>query len=85
MVKPIRFLGEGAINAAPCDQIDAAWEYAQEGGRAGKGAVIVEGFVEFDYEITLLTVRHAQGTLFVRRSGMCKWMGIIGNPGSRSP
>ena len=39
-------------------------QYAQEGGRAGKGKVIVEGFVEFDYEITLLTVRHAGGTSF---------------------
>lgn len=41
-----------------------AWRYAQEGGRAGQGRVIVEGFVDFDYEITLLTVRHADGTDF---------------------
>lgn len=41
-----------------------AWEYAQSGGRAGKGRVIVEGFVDFDYEITLLTVRHRDGTSF---------------------
>ena len=41
-----------------------AWQYAQEGGRAGKGKVIVEGFVDFDYEITMLTVRHASGTAF---------------------
>lgn len=41
-----------------------AWRYAQEGGRAGQGRVIVEGFVDFDYEITLLTVRHAGGTDF---------------------
>jgi phosphoribosylglycinamide formyltransferase 2 len=39
-------------------EIDAAWTYAQEGGRAGAGRVIVEGFVDFDYEITLLTIRH---------------------------
>jgi phosphoribosylglycinamide formyltransferase 2 len=41
-----------------------SWNYAQEGGRAGKGKVIVEGFVDFDYEITMLTVRHASGTAF---------------------
>ncbi len=41
-----------------------AWDYAQEGGRAGKGRVIIEGFIDFDYEITLLTVRHIGGTTF---------------------
>ena len=46
------------------DDVDAAWEYAQTGGRAGAGRVIVEGFIDFDYEITLLTVRHAGGTDF---------------------
>ena len=44
--------------------LQAAWDYAQAGGRAGKGRVIVEGFIDFDYEITLLTVRHAGGTSF---------------------
>lgn len=44
--------------------LQGAWDYAQEGGRAGKGRVIVEGFIDFDYEITLLTVRHAGGTTF---------------------
>ncbi len=44
--------------------IDASWKYAQEGGRTGAGRVIVEGFVDFDYEITLLTVRHVGGTSF---------------------
>ncbi|MEM1113341.1 MAG: formate-dependent phosphoribosylglycinamide formyltransferase [Pseudomonadota bacterium] len=43
------------------DDLQPAWDYAQEGGRAGKGRVIVEGFVDFDYEITLLTVRHSDG------------------------
>ena len=43
---------------------DHAWDYAQQGGRAGQGRVIVEGFIDFDFEITLLTVRHASGTLF---------------------
>ncbi|RIA32046.1 formate-dependent phosphoribosylglycinamide formyltransferase [Ectopseudomonas oleovorans] len=44
--------------------LQKSWDYAQEGGRAGKGRVIVEGFIDFDYEITLLTVRHASGTSF---------------------
>jgi phosphoribosylglycinamide formyltransferase 2 len=44
--------------------IESAWSYAQAGGRAGKGRVIVEGFIDFDYEITLLTVCHASGTTF---------------------
>ena len=44
--------------------LQRAWDYAQEGGRAGKGRVIVEGFIDFDYEITLLTVRHVGGTSF---------------------
>jgi len=44
--------------------IEVSWNYAQAGGRAGKGKVIVEGFVDFDYEITLLTVRHVDGTSF---------------------
>ncbi|MEW5009875.1 MAG: ATP-grasp domain-containing protein [Cycloclasticus sp.] len=44
--------------------IAPAWLYAQEGGRAGAGKVIVEGFVDFDYEITLLTIRHSGGTSF---------------------
>jgi phosphoribosylglycinamide formyltransferase 2 len=43
---------------------ETSWNYAQEGGRAGKGKVIIEGFVDFDYEITLLTVRHVDGTSF---------------------
>jgi phosphoribosylglycinamide formyltransferase 2 len=46
------------------DAIKEAWNYAQKGGRADKGSVIVEGFIDFDYEITLLTVRHHRGTSF---------------------
>ena len=49
--------------------IEKSWQYAQEGGRAGKGKVIVEGFVDFDYEITMLTVRHAGGTSFCEPIG----------------
>ncbi|MFQ5519064.1 MAG: formate-dependent phosphoribosylglycinamide formyltransferase, partial [Mariprofundus sp.] len=50
-------------------EIQPAWEYAQQGGRAGKGKVIVEGFVDFDYEITLLTIRHRDGTSFCEPIG----------------
>ena len=50
-------------------EIDSAWHISQEGGRAGGGKVIVEGFVNFDYEITLLTVRHCGGTTFLKPIG----------------
>ena len=65
VVKPVMSSsGKGqSLVRTPAD-VDAAWEYAQTGGRAGAGRVIVEGFVDFDYEITLLTVRHAGGTSF---------------------
>ena len=49
--------------------MQAAWDYAQQGGRAGAGRVIVEGFIDFDYEITLLTVRHSDGTSFCEPIG----------------
>ncbi|PSW14742.1 phosphoribosylglycinamide formyltransferase 2 [Photobacterium sanctipauli] len=65
VVKPIMSSsGKGqSVIKTPAD-IESAWQYAQEGGRAGAGRVIVEGFVEFDYEITLLTVRAADGVHF---------------------
>ena len=65
VVKPIMSSsGKGqSVVKIPADMA-YAWQYAQEGGRAGKGKVIVEGFVDFDYEITMLTVRHAAGTSF---------------------
>jgi phosphoribosylglycinamide formyltransferase 2 len=65
VVKPVMSSsGKGqSVIRSPAD-IEPAWDYAQAGGRAGAGRVIVEGFVEFDYEITLLTVRHAGGTAF---------------------
>lgn len=70
VVKPIMSSsGKGQSTVRTADQIDAAWHYAQEGGRAGKGKVIVEGFVDFDYEITLLTVRHVGGTSFCEPIG----------------
>jgi phosphoribosylglycinamide formyltransferase 2 len=64
VVKPIMSSsGHGQSTIRHADQIDAAWHEAQEGGRAGAGRVIVEGFVDFDYEITLLTVRSVSGTV----------------------
>lgn len=65
VVKPVMSSsGKGQSLVRREQDIEAAWDYAQSGGRAGLGRVIVEGFVDFDYEITLLTVRHAGGTSF---------------------
>jgi len=65
VVKPLMSSsGKGQSVLRDQDDVMPAWDYAQAGGRAGAGRVIVEGFVQFDYEITLLTVRHAGGTSF---------------------
>ncbi len=65
VVKPVMSSsGKGQSVVRTHAQIAAAWEHAQAGGRAGAGRVIVEGFVDFDYEITLLTLRHSGGTRF---------------------
>ncbi|MFZ7142018.1 formate-dependent phosphoribosylglycinamide formyltransferase [Avibacterium avium] len=70
VVKPIMSSsGHGQSIVKSFDQLQAAWDYAQQGGRAGAGRVIVEGFVKFDYEITLLTVRHLGGTSFLAPIG----------------
>ena len=70
VVKPVMSSsGKGQSLVRTEDDIDKAWEYAQTGGRAGAGRVIVEGFIDFDYEITLLTVRHAGGTDFCEPIG----------------
>jgi len=70
VVKPIMSSsGKGQSLVRGSDDIDRAWDYAQAGGRAGGGRVIVEGFVDFDYEITLLTVRHRDGTAFCEPIG----------------
>lgn len=70
VVKPIMSSsGHGQSVIRKTEEIDAAWHYAQEGGRAGAGKVIVEGFVDFDYEITQLTVRHIGGTSFLEPVG----------------
>ncbi len=65
VVKPVMSSsGKGQSTLREQADIDLAWDYAQTGGRAGAGRVIVAGFIDFDYEITLLTVRHAGGTAF---------------------
>lgn len=70
VVKPVMSSsGHGQSTVRTEEQIDAAWREAQEGGRAGAGKVIVEGFVDFDYEITLLTVRSVSGTVFCQPVG----------------
>lgn len=70
VVKPVMSSsGHGQTTVRRPEQIDAAWHEAQEGGRAGAGRVIVEGFVDFDYEITLLTVRSVAGTAFCEPVG----------------
>ncbi len=70
LIKPIMSSsGKGQSLIKSESDIKAAWSYAQEGGRAGKGKVIIEGFVDFDYEITLLTIRHRDGTSFCQPIG----------------
>lgn len=70
VVKPIMSSsGHGQSVIKTASDIDVAWKNAQEGGRAGAGKVIVEGFIAFDYEITLLTVRHVGGTSFLEPIG----------------
>lgn len=65
VVKPVMSSsGHGQSTVKTEAEIEGAWREAQEGGRAGAGRVIVEGFVDFDYEITLLTVRSVSGTVF---------------------
>jgi phosphoribosylglycinamide formyltransferase 2 len=65
VIKPVMSSsGKGQSTLHTSADIDAAWDYAQTGGRAGAGRCIVEGFIDFEYEITLLTVRHAGGTSF---------------------
>lgn len=65
VVKPIMSSsGKGQSTVRTDAEALVAWDYAQSGGRSGKGKVIVEGFIRFDYEITLLTVRHRDGTSF---------------------
>ena len=70
VVKPIMSSsGKGQSTIRKEEDMMPAWDYAQAGGRAGRGKVIVEGFVEFDYEITQLTLRHVNGTSFCEPIG----------------
>jgi len=70
IVKPIMSSsGKGQSLIKSQQDIDSAWDYAQQGGRTGAGKVIVEGFIDFDYEITQLTVRHVGGTTFCEPIG----------------
>lgn len=70
VVKPIMSSsGKGQSVVKKVDEAESAWRYAQEGGRSGGGRVIVEGFIDFDYEITLLTIRHKQGVSFCEPIG----------------
>jgi len=70
VVKPVMSSsGKGQSLVRVEQAIESAWQYAQSGGRAGAGRVIVEGLVAFDYEITLLTVRHAGGVSFCEPIG----------------
>lgn len=70
VVKPIMSSsGHGQSTIKKAEDVSRAWQIAQEGGRAGAGRVIVEGFVDFDYEITLLTVRNVIGTQYCEPIG----------------
>jgi phosphoribosylglycinamide formyltransferase 2 len=70
VVKPIMSSsGKGQSVVRTPEDIDHAWQYAQEGGRSGGGRVIIEGFIDFDYEITLLTIRHKNGISFCEPIG----------------
>ncbi|MBL7832491.1 MAG: formate-dependent phosphoribosylglycinamide formyltransferase, partial [Cyclobacteriaceae bacterium] len=70
VVKPIMSSsGKGQSVVKSEKDIDYAWQYAQEGGRSGGGRVIIEGFIDFDYEITLLTIRHKNGISFCEPIG----------------
>ena len=70
VVKPIMSSSGHGQSTVKCEaDIERAWTIAQEGGRAGAGRVIVERFVDFDYEITMLTVRHSAGTTILEPIG----------------
>lgn len=70
VVKPVMSSsGKGQSLIKSQDEVQSAWDYSQQGGRTGEGRVIVEGFVDFDYEITLLTIRHGGETSFCEPIG----------------
>ena len=70
VVKPIMSSSGHGQSMVKCEaDVDRSWEISQAGGRAGAGKVIVEGFIDFDYEITLMTIRHKDGTSFLNPIG----------------
>ncbi|MWN91197.1 formate-dependent phosphoribosylglycinamide formyltransferase [Gilliamella sp. Pra-s65] len=70
LVKPVMSSsGKGQSLLKSEADIESSWKYAQEGGRAGGGKVVIEGFIDFDYEVTLLTVRHIHGVSFCEPIG----------------
>lgn len=70
VIKPVMSSsGKGQSTVKTAADVDSAWETSQQAGRSGAGRVIVEGFVDFDYEITLLTIRHPGGTSFCEPIG----------------
>ena len=76
VVKPVMSSsGKGQSVVRSAEEAARAWDYAQAGGRAGAGRVIVEGFIPFEYEITLLTLRHAAGTSFCAPIGHLQFDG----------
>ena len=76
VIKPIMSSsGKGQSTVMTKDDIESAWFYSQEGGRSGAGTVIIEGFVDFDYEITLLTVRHGEQNS--RQTTFCEPIGHV--------
>ena len=78
VIKPVMSSsGKGQSVVKTAADIDKAWAYAQEGGRAGAGRVIVEGFIDFEYEITLLTVRHAAGSRNEITTSFCEPIGHL--------
>ena len=85
VIKPVMSSsGKGQSVIHDAGEVAAAWTYAQEAGRVGAGRVIVEAFVEFDYEITLLTIRHAGGTSFCAPIGHIQETATTARAGSRS-
>jgi phosphoribosylglycinamide formyltransferase 2 len=78
VVKPVMSSsGKGQSTVKTEAEVQKAWDYAQSGGRAGAGRVIVEGFVDFDYEITMLTVRHAAGNGSATTTSFCAPIGHL--------
>ena len=70
VIKPVMSSsGKGQVKINSSEELEGAWKTSQSGGRTGAGKVIVEGFVKFDYEITLLTIRHADGVSFCEAIG----------------